>query len=66
MTLTRPQREALFALWSRGKQQPRGQGWQGSYREFRRTAQPEILSDTVLVIWCGTTVGIEPDGYTHT
>ena len=67
MNLTRPQREALFALWSsRGFADQAPEAVVVSYRDFRRAVQPEILSDTVLVPWCGMTVGIETDGYTHT
>ena len=38
-----------------------------SYREFRATVQPLFdKSGCVLVQWKGMTVGIEPDGHTHT
>ncbi len=38
-----------------------------SYREFRATVAPLLAGGgCVLVPWKGMTVGIEPDGYTHT
>ena len=37
-----------------------------TYREFRKTVQPEFCGHgAILVRWCGMTIGIETDGYTH-
>ncbi|KKK87620.1 hypothetical protein LCGC14_2751450 [marine sediment metagenome] len=69
MILTRLQREALKKVFDRGQTNGspnRGQAWQGSYREFRRTVRPEICGfGAVMVPWCGMWLGIEPDGHTH-
>jgi hypothetical protein len=35
------------------------------YRAFRASAGKGIGMDCVLIRWCGMTLGIEPDGYTH-
>ncbi len=70
MNLTRQQREALKRVFDRGNHpatgSPKGQAWQGTYREFRRTVQPEIGGfGAVMVPWCGMWLGIETDGHTH-
>ncbi len=36
-----------------------------TYRQFRRTIQPEICGPAIMVPWCGMWLGIERDGYTH-
>lgn len=58
MTLTRAQREALKRVWQRLEVRP-------SYLAFRRTVQPYIGGDCVLVPFAGMWLGIEKDGYTH-
>jgi hypothetical protein len=66
VTLTRPQRVALKVIYDRGQNSPNsGQAWQGTYREFRRTVQPELCGPAVMVPWCGMWLGIEKDGHTH-
>jgi hypothetical protein len=57
-TLTRAQRKALHRVWQRNDQGM-------SYRAFRRTARCSWLGDYLLVRWCGMTLGIEADGFTH-
>lgn len=67
--LTRPQREALARVWRRAygvhndavDRSPHVP----SYRAFRRTVQPYIGGDCVLVPFAGMWLGIERDGYTH-
>ena len=76
MKLTRAQREALWNLFKRGedwvaKNISPATGYHcksdiEKYRAFRRTVQPYIGDDCVLVPWCNMWVGIESDGYTHT
>ncbi len=70
MNLTKQQRISLKKLYDRGQHftgtPNKGQAWQGSYREFRRTVRPYLLSDPVIMVpWCGMWIGIEPDGHTH-
>ena len=37
-----------------------------TYRQFRESIMPEFGGyGTILVRWCGMTLGIETDGYTH-
>jgi hypothetical protein len=36
-----------------------------SYREFRRFAWVSTSVGCLVVPWCGMTIGIESDGYTH-
>jgi len=78
MTLTRKQREALKRTFDRcplythpkfggvnsaGVVCP-GDGWRlMSYREFR--GEVKMGYGCIMVDWCGMTLGIEPDGYTH-
>ena len=68
ITLTRAQRVALKTIYNRGQRSRgtpnKGQAWQGTYREFRRTVikHPD---DCVMVPWCGMWLGIEKDGHTH-
>ena len=57
ITLTRPQRRALYRKWRENDQGM-------TYRQFRRTVTPGW--DYVAVAWCGMYVGIEKDGYAHT
>tara|TARA_R100001443_G_scaffold34845_3_gene48568 strand:- start:355 stop:537 length:183 start_codon:yes stop_codon:yes gene_type:complete len=56
--LTKQQRASLHRKW-----QQNNQGM--TYREFRKTVQPAIGMDCVLVEWSGMWLGIEQDGYTH-
>jgi tRNA A37 threonylcarbamoyltransferase TsaD len=59
ITLTKPQRKALYRKW---KQDSQGK----NYRQFRTTVQPQLCGDgAVMVAWSGMWLGIEPDGYTH-
>jgi hypothetical protein len=71
MKLTKEQRAALKRVYDR---QPIMLGNTGAliahefdtpmtYHQFRRTVQPGY--DCIMVPWCGTWVGIETDGYTH-
>ncbi len=70
MKLTKEQRIALKKVYDRGQHftgtPNKGQAWQGSYREFRRTVVPAFDgSGCIMVPWCGMWLGIETDGYTH-
>jgi hypothetical protein len=58
VTLTRAQRVALKRVYDR---QPIGQ----TYRQFRRTVQPELCGPAVMVFWCNMWIGIERDGHAH-
>lgn len=62
ITLTRAQREALKRVWQRLEPTP---SRRPSYLAFRRTVQPYIGGDCVLVPFAGMWLGIEKDGYTH-
>ena len=57
MTTTREQRVAMHKLWSRTNEL--------TYRQWRRTVNNNRLLGCLLVEFVGMTVGIEPDGYTH-
>lgn len=81
ITLSRPQREALAAVFKRtpmyqldGRPEmlPIQNPWPNytdahkvTYREFRRTVVPELYGDAILINWCGMWLGIEKDGYCH-
>lgn len=54
---TRAQREALYRKY---QQSPDGFS---TYLAFRRTAFWSF--GTLMVRWCNMTLGIEPDGHTH-
>lgn len=56
---TKAQQEALFKLWYRTSSTTGC-----SYLAFRRTAV-WAFKDCLMVQWCNMTIGIEPDGYTH-
>jgi hypothetical protein len=56
--LNKEQRVALHRKW-----QQDNQGM--SYRQFRRTVQPCIGMNCVMVQWSGMYLGIELNGYTH-
>jgi hypothetical protein len=58
MTITKAQRKALHRKWLQNDQNM-------SYRAFRASAGKSIGMDCVLIRWSGMTLGIEPDGYTH-
>lgn len=72
MTLTRPQRLALYDVYTRGPL-TRGRGTflrtpdpsepALTYRQFRRAVYPGW--DCIMLPWQGMWLGIEPDGYTH-
>ncbi len=36
-----------------------------TYRQFRRTVQPELCGPAVMVPWCGMWLGLETDGHVH-
>ena len=57
--ITRAQRKSLYLKWKQDNQKM-------SYRAFRRSARHAFYDDCLLVRWCGMTLGIEKDGYTHT
>ncbi len=50
------QRIAIYRKWQQDNQDM-------TYREFRKTVQQGY--DCLMVQWCGTWLGIESDGYTH-
>ena len=56
ITLTKPQRAAVYRKWSQNDQGL-------TYRQFRATVQSGY--DCVMVYWSGMWLGVEPDGYTH-
>lgn len=57
--MTRAQRLAIRRKWAINTD-----GAQ-SYRSFFCRWQRDIMGDHLLGQWCGMTLGIEPDGYTH-
>tara|TARA_R110002020_G_scaffold65092_1_gene172108 strand:- start:300 stop:488 length:189 start_codon:yes stop_codon:yes gene_type:complete len=57
--LNKLQQQSLFNKWSIDNQDK-------SYLAFRRTVQPFIGDDSIVVWWSGMLIGIEVDGYTHT
>lgn len=59
LILTRAQRRAIFNLWERNHD------GLSRFRMFRRLRVSPGF-DCPLVQWCGMTVGVEADGYTHT
>lgn len=66
--ITRAQREALAAIYNR-EPTPSFTACEHKdlrgYRAFRRTAFNDRLAGCVMVRWLSMTLGIEPDGYTH-
>lgn len=64
MTTTRAQREAMFAVFRRGRGDFAG-GSSPAYRTFRRTCRKDYLLGCITVPWAGMLLGIEPDGYIH-
>lgn len=60
LTLNKAQQLALKALYDREWDKPK------SYLQFRRTVQPSLGKDCIMVKYCGMWLGIESDGYTHT
>ncbi len=56
--------EQLRALWLKFEQHADGAG---GFEEFKRRARPVgVGSDSYIILrWCGMTLGIEWDGYTH-
>lgn len=60
MTLTQQQKEALERKWLINSCRD------VSLEEFIATVyQPAYADGSIMVEWCGMTLGIEPDGYTH-
>ena len=64
--MTKAQRRALSMLWLRCLDACALSNPLGSLRAFHRSAHNSPMMGCVIVRWCGMTVGIEPDGYTHT
>jgi len=63
--LTQQQKEALERKWLQG-QHEHGSTRGVSLEEFVATVyQPAYADGSIMVEWCGMTLGIEPDGYTH-
>ncbi len=64
---TRKQREALYRLWSRDgvTEAKRSYKTNKTYREFRKTVEPEFYGKAVMVPLWGMWIGIEEDGYAH-
>ena len=65
---TKEQARALARLFERSDPKPahpvNQRAWLRRYRAFRRTAFL-AFGDCMMVPWCGMTIGIEADGYTH-
>jgi len=70
MTLTKPQRQALFDLYQRNTLTFDGTFFRASeqgtitYRQFR-TKVIHAWDNCAIIPWCGMWIGIEADGYTH-
>ena len=58
MKLTKQQQIAVKRIYNRAPLSV-------SFLAFRRSVQPAIGLDCVLVQWAGMWLGIETDGYTH-
>ena len=56
MRINKLQAKSLKRMWEQDSQGM-------SYLQFRRTV--EAGWGCIMVRWCGMTLGIEPDGYTH-
>ena len=56
ITLTKPQRAAVYRKWAQNDQGL-------TYRQYRATVQ--CGRDCIMVYWSGMWLGIEPAGYTH-
>lgn len=57
--LTKEQQHTLLRKW---KENDQGM----SFLEFRRSAFPLFCDDSVIMVeWCGMTLGIETNGYSH-
>ena len=56
MRINKRQAKSLKRKWEQDSQGM-------SYLQFRRTV--EAGWGCIMVRWCGMTLGIEPDGYTH-
>lgn len=61
MTLTKPQRKAVFRVWRRVVEECHEQI---SYRRFRKE-RVELMFGCIMVPFAGMWLGIEEDGYTH-
>jgi hypothetical protein len=60
MQLNKPQQRAVYRLYQGN---PDGSP---SYWHFRHRFQPMFGEpDVAIIVYCGMTVGIEPDGYVH-
>ena len=63
MTLTKPQRTALYRVWLRTQEPHVPPSQRPAYTQFRRLARPG--PGCVMIPFAGMYLGIEPDGYTH-
>jgi hypothetical protein len=67
-TLNKAQQRALKAVYDRGpiyRTIKVGHERPITYRQFRKRVRIDTLIDCAMVQWCGMTLGIEQDGYTH-
>lgn len=63
-TMNAAERCALAKLFNRDRAPLSRTEWMRQYRAFRKTAWYSFAGCWV-VQWCGMTIGIESDGYTH-
>ena len=56
--LTKKQQHTLLRKWNENHQGM-------SFLEFRRGAYRLFSDDCIMVEWCGMTLGIETNGYSH-
>lgn len=66
-TMNKAEQQALAKLFARsyGTMYESTKHLTRHYRAFRRTAHYSHLVGCWMLQWCGMTVGIERDGYTH-
>jgi len=60
MRLNKVQQKALLQLY-RGNHDGSRSYWHFRHRVFPLIGEPEVA----MIVYCHMTVGIEPDGYTH-
>ena len=68
VTLTKAQRKAVHRVFLRKYpfiNELRRVDQIGMYRKFRKTVQPALGMDCVMLPFAGMWLGIETDGYTH-
>ena len=56
--ITKAQQQALLKKWHQANQGL-------SFLAFRRTVEPALYDNVIMVRWSGMWLGIETDGYTH-